>query len=262
MDTCDGCGGNKFIEYEADLTCRSCGLVKQERLVQDHIDYVPFSDQSCYHYDEDNKSISEKFSKKLLDIKRDLESMRLFDIEILPDSTKKLVLHVIKDTFEHDHTLAKGERKKQLVCLAIYYVGMYMNTGISLQQICKPVEISAVKTQALFSEVLPIWSKKKWFRKLKSRLFVHVDKIKRVVYEMNFINNKMQVINVAQKIYEKVQYHFSVNKSHTLIYCCVFIGCKVNKVKIQKKKYCQLVNVSLPTLNHHEEMVQSILKEL
>ena len=250
MELCTSCQSDKLVEIQGELTCTSCGTVVLTHMIQDTLDYMPYSDQDNYNTEQTEV--------------RDIEDLKIFWLEIYSNAMKKFVIEIVNDTSEHESLFRKKDKRRCLIALALYYVGMYYNRSMSIQQVCRQVDTDWKKTLAFLPKVLPLWSRKKWYIKLNNKKMAQTELLSRAVFDLTVVDDELKrpVLRVASNVYERVRHYPGMNvaKSHTLMYCCIYIGCQVNHIKINRKKFCEHVHISLPTLNHHEDMIQSILK--
>jgi transcription initiation factor TFIIIB Brf1 subunit/transcription initiation factor TFIIB len=183
---------------------------------------------------------------------------------------KKMGIKICKDTLNEIEL--KGKQLKYVICLSLYYASVYIRSGISIRDICYQLEVDYKKMMASTDEIIMIWSKKKWYKKLEGKIYDCTDKIRRIIYELDFIalncervmdeNLYNSIIRNSENIYKKVYNYpkFNTARNNTLMHCCIYIGCRMEKLKIKKKIFCRMVNISLPTLNSYECAIQETLK--
>lgn len=276
---CGDCGSNCLQEIEGDLTCTSCGLVAQERVIKDEIDYVQYCNQGDYYAEEDDDIIAtrERIGDRRLSRLQDKtatplekkykELKRLVCDVPIEDGVQQCALRIIKETIEQDISVAKGQKKLTLVVLAIHHASRYLKCGIEFRNICARLGVDAHKAMTFADELHPLWRIKPWYRKIStgSQKFDHADKLRRVVHELSFVplepKVQLRVKQTAQSLYERVRSYpkFTSSKNHTVVYCCVYIACKICDLKVSKSKFCKEVGISLQTLNNQENAVQQAL---
>lgn len=270
MEFCKACGSENLREIEGDLTCIDCGLVCQERMIQDTIEYVRYEDKADYQIDEDARErIKDKRLSRIQDTTYTQSEKRYSDIKSrieelqINDGLKKCTIRIIKDTLIDNGTV-RGKKLIMLIALSIYYAGMYMRSGVDIRQVCVQLGVDWKKVLGFSVEILPLWYNKKWYKKLD--VFNHADKLRRIVYELCIIDTDKQqkVKAIAEKLHQRVCHlpKFTASKNHTVILTCVFIACKVAGIKITKQNFCEEVNLSLQTLNNHETTIQQVLQQL
>lgn len=274
MTSCAGCGSDSLHEIEGDLTCIKCGLVSQERMIQDTIEYVTYADQASYQLDEDeevmgtrevirdhklsryqNSSIS-YLEKKFIDIKSRVEGMHV------NDGVKGCAIRIIKETLEAHTDVIKGKKMLMMIALSLYYSGKYLRSGVDIKNICVQLGVDWKRVLAYSSDILPTWYNKPWYKRVQ--LFSHTDKLRRVVHELSFldVDQVQKVKRIAEKLYGSVCHYpkFTSSKTNTVIFTCVYISCKVTGISIKKPTFCQEVGMSLQTLHNCETAIQQVLQ--
>lgn len=279
MSCCDGCGSVELREIDGELTCTDCGLVIQERMMQDTINYITYTDQGEYNAAEEDEDVGVKreyiqnkklghyqaqtytnCEKKYIGIKSRVEELQI------NDGIKKCAIRILKDTIYNgsiDPSFTKCKKLVMLIALSVYYSGMYLRSGVDIRAICSQLDIDWKKVLAISSEIVPFWYNKKWYKGLE--MFNHTDKLRRAVHELTLIDQDKErdVKRTAEKLYQRVWHYpkLTSSKNNSVILTCVYISCKVVGVKVAKNKFCQEVNMSVQTLNNHETAIQQVLEQ-
>lgn len=231
MLSCTDCKSDKLVwDWAAgDVVCTSCGLVVQERFIDDRVSFKDYGDYSPLE-----TPVNKKILKGI-----DVVNANLFNgmLEETVDVSK-----VIDDFCEGD-VLSKADIAS----------GVYANTkGFSANDLCVAMN---VKPKQLWKAVV----KHKAINNNRTG-----DVLKRTIYECEDIpsGQEWDVFKVAKRFLEEFETNALIQniKSDKLVVSLMVIACEVVKLNIRRKDLCRKYGVSLDTLNKHEALLQEALK--
>lgn len=231
---CSDCNSDKLVWDWAngDVVCTSCGLVNQERFIDDRVFYKDYAD---HEYNE-TKSIDKKVDKVVSQINSVLYNKMVDDTNIIVER--------IQHSYEND---------KKKITTADVVAGVYScEKGLTARELCISMNVKP----------------KKFWKSVKSNIVWEqrlLDIIKRMVYEnVKFEKNEeWPIIKCAMKIIERMENSIEVQniKTNKLAISIVYIACKCEKIMYEKSEFVKFYNISLETLKRHEYIIQAVLKK-
>jgi hypothetical protein len=153
------------------------------------------------------------------------------------------------------------------VCCA-YSVSIYMKRGIDISRFCCFFNVKRSRVMGIFPQVCEKWKGENWYKQLMKDIALmasaSVEKLRRCVYELSIVDKQQQwsVIKNAEKIYSKVRCSPTLQKVRTpsINATCIYIACKIDRIKFKKDVFSKETNISIPTLNATELLIQEVLK--
>jgi transcription initiation factor TFIIIB Brf1 subunit/transcription initiation factor TFIIB len=230
---CSDCKSDKLVWDWAngDVVCTSCGLVNQERFIDDRFCYKDYED----HEYKETKTIDKKVDNVVSTINSVLFNGMISDTNILAEK--------IQHTYENNKKITTAD-----VVAGVYSC----EKGMTAQDLCATMNVKP---------------KKFWKSVKKDVVWEHrlLDIIKRLVYEnVKFIKKEgWSVIKCTMKIIEKIKSSSEVQniKTNKLAISLIYIACVCEKITYDKKEFVELYRISLETLKKHEHIIQTILKK-
>lgn len=231
---CSDCKSDKLVWDWAngDVVCTSCGLVNQERFIDDRF---------CYKDYEDHEYKETKIRDKNVDKVVSIINSVLYN-GMIDDSN--IMAERIKYTCENNN-------KK--ITTADVVAGVYScEKGMTAQELCTTMNVKP---------------KKFWKSVKKDVVWEHrlLDIIKRLVYENAKFERKEEwpVIKCSRKIIDRIKNSTEVQniKTDKLAISIVYIACRCEKIVYDKKEFVKYYKISFETLKKHENIIQAILKK-
>ncbi len=263
---CDDCKGDQFVDCHGEWTCTTCGLVKISGLLDERAEWISYSDtqhwRECHddrmtmlqHYIHDKGSI-DKLRRYMVDI-------FAFD-SVLMDKATEYYQKTQSTTF-------KRSQQKAVMVTCIYLASQYLKRGIKIEDLVHPLGTKRVCVWRVIDDILHEWGNSCDFDKQEIQQLVAMtrdssDKIARVLYKSNLVpqKNLWKVLQSSKKLYNNLKSypHLKTIKSHTMIVTCIYIGCMMNGVCLDKNKFCEEFSISLSNLQHQETVVQEFLTQ-
>lgn len=241
---CTDCGTDKLVWDWAngDVVCTACGLVAEERFVDDRIG---FNDHDCYA--PLHESVSKQVTKQT-----NLVNAALFNgmLDGADDISKAI------DDFCRQGEQDGGVKEREVSRKADIASGVYANTkGFTAKELCTAMN---VKPRQLWKAV----ANHKVVNNTSNRTH---DMLKRTIYECVDIpqGREWEVFKVARKFLEAMQddrVSLQSIKPDKLVVSLMVIACGVVRLNIKKKELCRKYGLSLDTLNKHEALLQKALE--
>lgn len=231
---CSDCKSDKLVWDWAngDVVCTSCGLVNEDRFIDDRFCYKNYED---HEYEEPN-IIDKKVDKVVSTINSILKN------GIIDDSNT--IAQKVQHTFEDNN---------KRITTADIVAGVYScEKGMTAQDLCTTMNIKPKK----------FWKAVKHDIVWEQRL---LDIIKRLVYENVKFDKKQEwpIIKYSMKIIERIKNSTEIQniKTDKLAISIIYIACKCEKITYDKKEFVNVYRISLETLKRHEYIVQTVLKK-
>ncbi len=246
QQVCLDCKSDKLVWDWAsgDVVCTGCGLVAQERFIDDRVAYKD--------YDEYCPKTSKILTSPPIDqttLKQTKVVNAVFLNEVLED-THDVVLS-IQRLCDKEPAINVSVSKKANITSGIYA----RVQGLPVDALCQTMNI---KTSSFWKATT-----RQGISQVPERRFQ--DLLKRTVYSCQYIpkNSEWQVLKFATKILSVL-----LEKSHIiqgikpnrLIISIMIIACEVAKVEVTRKDMCSKYKLSMDTLKKHESIIQDVLK--
>ena len=230
---CSDCKSDKLVWDWAngDVVCTSCGLVNEERFIDDRF---------CYKNHEDHEYTETMIIDKKVEQVVSTINSALYN-GIIDDT------NIITERIQHNY-----ENNNKKITTADVVANVYScEKGVTAHELCTTMNVKP-KT---------FWKSVKNDVVLEKRL---LDIIKRKVYENVKFEKKEEwpIIKCSMKIIERIKNSSVVQniKTDKLAISIVYIACKCEKISCDKKEYVAQYRISLETLKRHEYIIQEILK--
>jgi transcription initiation factor TFIIIB Brf1 subunit/transcription initiation factor TFIIB len=230
---CSDCKSDKLVWDWAngDVVCTSCGLVNEERFIDDRFCHKNYDD----HEYKETKIIDKKVDQVVSTINSVLYNGMIDDTNIMVER------------IQHSY-----ENTNKKITTADVVAGVYScEKGMTAQELCTTMNVKPKKFwKSVKNDVV-------WEQRL-------LDIIKRLVYENVKFDKKEQwsVIKCSMKIIERIKNSSEVQniKTDKLAISIVYIACKCEQISYDKKEYGAQYRISVETLKRHEYIIQEILK--
>lgn len=230
---CLDCKSVKFVWDWAngDVVCTVCGLVAQERIIEDN---VGFKDRDDYY------PLDEPVSKRVM-TQTNVLNATLFNG--MMEGTKEMVQAI--DAF--------CQKSPDVTHKADVVTGMYANTkGISAKDLCVAMKIKP---------------KQLWKATVKHNVINTnrtLDLLKRTIYECDDIpeGREWEVLKIARKFLEALETTPAIQniKPDRLVVSLMIVACEVLKIGLKRANVCRKYKLSKETLCRHETMLQEALQ--
>jgi transcription initiation factor TFIIIB Brf1 subunit/transcription initiation factor TFIIB len=277
-ENCEGCGAVKsMFEIHGDWTCVKCGVVTMTGMIDDTIREMSYRDN-----DRDIEMISIKTRREVKPLKvqkwcendvtdkiinryRDILVNKMFLDDIFAETCCEWFKKVKQTKFSCKQKRIDNDI---FVCCA-YCVSIYLKRGIDITRFCIYFNTKKKIAMGILPEVYEKWKAEKWYKEVSDELKTNkkggVDKLRRSVYELSLIENSKHwnIIKNAEKILSKVKQSTKLQKVRTksLNATCIYIACKIEMIKVKKEVFCRETDISIPTLNTTEALIQGALKK-
>jgi transcription initiation factor TFIIIB Brf1 subunit/transcription initiation factor TFIIB len=264
---CEVCNSdNSLFEIQGDMTCVKCGVVTMTRMIDDTCNFTQqtttffnsFKDPKLQKIQKwcETPSANVIYKDILVNKMQMDESFIETTCEWFEKATKKGIIYKYKK---------KRISNEIFVCCA-YSVSIYMKRGIDITRFCDFFNVKRNRAMGIFPQVCQKWNGENWYKQLMKdiALMASVEKLRRCVYELSIIDKEHQwsVIKNAEKIYSKVRCSPTLQKVRTtsINATCIYIACKIERIKVRKDVFSKETNISIPTLNATELLIQEALK--
>ena len=170
---CDLCGSSDIIQTNEGFTCRTCGIVLKEYILQyDH----PYDRELIQHavlritqigsFKERarnpessklrrlNKMQSIKSNKQTMETRAKMEISRIFDCLNLPETLKEMIFSKFRSFYEKLEPGTKYRSPEKLVPLTIYFCLKYRNISIKERELLEVSKISKEDFNAFKLQIL------------------------------------------------------------------------------------------------------------
>lgn len=230
---CSDCQSDKLVWDWAngDVVCTSCGLVNEERFVDDRFCYQNYQD-----HEQETKMIDKHVGKVVSTINTVLYNGMIDDTSVMTDRIQ--------------HIYDKNDKKPSTVDVVanVYSCGK----GMIAHELCTQLNIKP-KT---------FWKSVKGDVVWEERV---IDLVKRLVYENARFDKKEEwpIIKCSMKIVERIKDSSEIQniKTDKLAITIIYIACLCQKKLYDKKEFVKLYRISIETLKRHESIIQAILKK-
>jgi transcription initiation factor TFIIIB Brf1 subunit/transcription initiation factor TFIIB len=248
---CDDCGSHKLVIQwrEGDIVCSQCGLVKEERILDD----TYYGNKP---YDEDIQPALCSNEAQNETIKWAIESLLGDGNTILIDLCTQM-FHAIGRTSGKS---LRGKTRRAVIAAAIYCASKYHKRGLTAEAIYSMFEIDM---WFMYSDICVLWSTCPEFKAVFATTTID-DALARMVYsnlDIPFDATK-QVLKYCNILRDAVGSHLTNAKVSKLNACFVYIACQQSNLDISKKDIHKAYGVSMATLTKHETMIQDILEHI
>jgi hypothetical protein len=236
MLSCTDCKSDRLVWDWAsgDVVCTSCGLVVQERFIDDRVSFKDMGDYT---------PLATPVTKQILK-KVDVVNANLFNgmLEGTTDVAKAI-----------DEFCQSSPSDGDVLSKADVASGVFANTnGFSAKELCVAMD---VKPRQLWKAVV----KHKVINTNRTSAV-----LKRTIYECEDIQSgrEWEVFKVAKTFLEALENNVLIQriKSDKLVVSLMIIACEVVKLDVKRKELCRKYVLSLDTLIRHEALLQEALK--
>jgi transcription initiation factor TFIIIB Brf1 subunit/transcription initiation factor TFIIB len=241
---CTDCKSKKLAWDWAngDLVCTACGLVAQERFIDERVSYRDF-DEFC---PMTNRVLTQKpIDHKIVQQTNVMNAMLLNGM--LDNTTD--IARAVDDFCNKPPTVDVDVSKKAHITCGIYA----KTQGLDVKDLCHQMNI---KTSAFWKATT-----RNGISEVPERRFQDV--LKRAIYKCPHIPAKQewQVFKIANKFLEAINKtpHMQNTKPDRLIVSLMIIACEIKKIPINRVKVCKQYKLSAETLNKHEILLQEVL---
>lgn len=238
--SCRDCNSSKLVWDWAngDIVCTSCGLVNEERFIDDRCNYK-------YHEDHEPREPKTIVSKKIDNIV-DAINTTLYN-GMVDDTT------VISERVQNVYEKHSNEDNIEKITKADVVAGVYTcEKGLTARELCTTMNVKAKSFWKSVKSDQIVW---------EQRL---LDIVKRNVYNCANIekDKEWNVIKYSSKIIDKIMNSAEVQniRLDRLAISLMYIACKCDNLKFDKKEFVKLYGISLETLYRHEHIIQTILE--
>jgi transcription initiation factor TFIIIB Brf1 subunit/transcription initiation factor TFIIB len=231
---CSDCKSDKFVWDWAngDVVCTSCGLVNQERFIDDRFGYKEYED----HEYKETKIIDKKVDKVVSTINSVMFNGMIDDTNMIAEK--------IQHTYENS---------SKTITTADVVAGVYScQKGLTAQELCLSMNVKPKKFwKSVKNDVI-------WDQRL-------LDIIKRLVSQSVKFEKKQEwpVIKCTIKIIERIKKSSEVQniKTDKLAISLIYIACQCENIIYEMKDFVKHYRISSETLKRHEHIIQTILKK-
>lgn len=264
---CEVCKSEgSLFEIHGDMTCVKCGLVTMIRMVDDSY-YSNFTQENNVE-DTGQKltriakwAYQSQLKSNVVAMKDILVNKMLMDEQFIETSCEWYEIAIEKGKV-YD-CKQKRIQNEIFVCCA-YCVSIYLKRGMDIMRFCEFFNTKKKRVMGVLFQVCEKWKGNHWYKQLMKdmTLMAGVERLKRCVYELSIEKEKQwDIIKNAEKIYKRVRFSAKLQKVRTksLNATCVYIACKINKIKIKKEVFSKETDTSIPTLNVTELLIQEAL---
>lgn len=237
--TCSDCGRCTFvITRDADLVCTGCGLVAQERLIDEGPEWRSFEHERA----EDTTDTGWKC--KLL-----------YDIE---DTLDDVMKQAIDNLWQQVH-YPKAPSKPLFLC-CMYLVSQRLCRGWTVNQ-CLNILPGCNVERSAFWDVYNKVSKSasavketQWQNDSKN-----LGICKRIVHDMD-IEGQHEVLKLVHKLCETVRTSGCQGSAKASKFCAsiVWVACSKLNISVDVKTFCEKYDVGVHTLKKYRDTIQKI----
>jgi hypothetical protein len=231
---CTDCKSDKFVWDWAngDVVCTGCGLVVQERIMDEK---VGFKDRDDY-YPLDEMPVSKRV---------------MTQTNVLNATLFNGMLESAKDMAQTIDAFC--QKSPEATHKADVVTGMYTNTkGISAKDLCLAMKLKP---------------KQLWKGAVKHDVINNnrsLDLLKRTIYECDDVpvGREWEVLKIARKFLEALDTTPAIQniKPDRLVVSLMIVACEVLKLGLKRTKVCHKYKLSKDTLCRHETMLQEALR--
>lgn len=243
---CNDCGSDQLLIHwrEGDIVCSQCGLVKEERILDD-----------TYY---GNKPFDEDVQPSFCD-KTQNETVK-WAVDILLGDGNSLLIDLCTQLFNAIGRISnkrlKGKTRRAALAASIFCASKYHIRGLTAEVIYNMFEIDM---WFMYSDMCALWNTCLEFKEVIT--YSTDDELTRMVYGNPDIPYEAlkQVCKYCNILKKTVGSHLTNAKISKLNACFIYIACEQLKLQISKKKIHKAYGVSMATLTKHESMIQDIL---
>jgi hypothetical protein len=241
---CSDCKSDKLIWDWAngDLICTACGLVAQERFVDERVSYNDYGN-FC-------QKTTQYLTKAPVDHKT-IQQTNLMNATLLNG--------MLENTFDIAQAVDEFCNKPPMIDMDIskkasITSGIYVKTqGLGVKDLCQQMNI---KTSAFWKATT-----RNGITKVPQRRFQDI--LKRTIYNCSLIPPKQEwgVLKIASKFLKAIEEtpYMQNTKPDRLIISLMIIACEIKKVPTNRGMLCKEYGLSTETLNKHESLLQQVL---
>lgn len=233
---CKQCSSTRLVWDWAngDVVCTGCGLVCQERFIDERVPWKEYDDYT---------PISQPINSKIL------------------NQTKIINASFFNGLLDNTDNIAKSvqefcnqSQSKNIPKKASIASGIYANTkGLSIKELCDEMK---VKTSHFWKASVQ--------NKVSNNPNRIQDLLKRTIFSCEYIpkKNEWNVLKIANKFLDLMIKNPSVQKikPNRLVISLMIIACEIEKLPISRQSFCEKYQLSADTLNKHEMILQQVLK--
>lgn len=246
MLTCPECMSDKLVWHwsDGDVVCTSCGLVVEERFIDDRVAFKDYGDYSPLEAPV-NKQVLKKVN---------VMNANLFN-GMMEETTE--VAKAVDDFCKarDSSNASNASNGCEGLSKADIASGIYATTkGLSIKDVCCAMDMKP---------------KKMWKAVIKHKIINDnrtCDVLKRSIYRCDDIpsEQKWDVLKVAKKFLEALENNVLIQRFKTdkMIVSLMTIACEVAKVDIKRRDFCRKYGITIDTLKKHEALLQEALKSL
>ena len=234
---CTDCGSDRLVTtHEGDFVCTQCGLVKEERCIDDTVHSFGEVWWEQLYEENTNTSIIDKLGLAHMD-----------------DTIKTKILQ-IHTKASNEGSIKRKTHDNSFWAACVYLASCELKRGMS------PTECMMLLGDASSQDFSrKFWDSYKEFGGSASQDIapVHNNGLARIIHTLDLPNDKVwEVKKIANRLWEQVRDDVGTLKGSKLNGSIVCIACKIAGVVPDLQK----LNISKGTLKKHEERIQSILK--
>lgn len=242
--SCNDCGGDRFVwDRDGDVTCTGCGLVWQERYIDDHCDHQDL-ERVAFLYQEDDASCMWK--------REMLPYMMGFD-EVIQAYAEKMFDIYCKSS-------KKNDTKRAIMANCLFYASIALKRSFTIEEITGRLDISNKDFWANFYDVRDAMKGESFYADIDP---VKADTLSRLVYSIDGYFggfDKWRVIRTCHHISEACGDCGAGAKKNKMNASIVYVSLCACGVKVKHKEFCGMMNISEGTLKKHEATIQACLR--
>lgn len=280
---CRDCGGDEFRTHEGDLVCYSCGLVAMERMMDDRPEWRCFEDDEGETDErvggrvEDGRleatviGGSGNTMMKRLHAAHCVEQAKRIDSDLirtaqclaLTESGVNVAKTIMRDVLAE--ASCKGEVRRGCMAACVYLASMVERTPLKLEAIAAAYGIATTKLHRACNQVLQLVADQPYYARISE--FKHDPAVNGLLTRMvNMVDiipegKRWDVVRAARQLIERVGEHskFRAQRPSKIYATVIFIACKVLRLGVSKSAVSHAYGVSMISMHHHEELIQSLL---
>lgn len=242
---CSDCRGTRMVwTRDGDIVCTGCGLVAEAHVIDDRPEWRSFGDDDGLE-DPCRADVLKE------DISPQERAQRMLLEKSLPNDDSLLI-----DTTIAKMVSAKGNHKGiAMLAVCLYKASEQLRRGFTAQQVCNMLHVESKTFWGCFDDC---YDDKGHCRGSHSfavctRMIAGLE----AKFEWFHDSHKPLVMKVLRQLLA-IQLCASV-KSSKLLASIVIMSCRLAGVSIVARDACQLLGVSMKTLQKHEGLIQEAL---
>jgi transcription initiation factor TFIIIB Brf1 subunit/transcription initiation factor TFIIB len=240
---CSDCGGDKFVwDRDGDMTCTGCGLVKEERYIDDRCDYQDL-ERVAFLIEEEDKGNG--VPRELLPYIEDYD-------EVLQAYAEKMFTIYCKST-----SSKKNDTKRAILANCLYYASIALKRSFGIEEIVERMDVSMKDFWSNLYDVRNVMKGQKFYDDIDP---VKSDTLARMVFSIeglvSFGFDKWKVIRTCHKLSDLLP---NVGKKEKMNASIVYVALCACGIRVTHKEFCEFTNISLGTLKKHEASIQACL---